>query len=83
MLTLEQLFADDEAPGTVEAMKQEFDDRDCPRCLVRSFLYLAGGYAGGTWNWSGNSPTAAALLWDDAWSYFQQQATAVEPASSH
>ena len=74
MLTFDQLFTDWEASSGVETMKREFDDRDCPRHVVRDFLYLMGGYAGGTWNWGGNSRTTAALLWPDAWSFFQEQA---------
>jgi hypothetical protein len=74
MFTLEQLFTDDEPPHTVVAMKREFTDVDCPRSIVRDFLYLTGGYATGTWNWGGNSRTTAVLLWEDAWTFFQAQA---------
>ncbi len=73
MLTFEQLFVDAEPPSTVEALKNEFDDDECERVIVREFLYLMGGYAEGSWNWGGNSRTTAALLWEDAWSYFQQR----------
>jgi hypothetical protein len=72
MLTMEHLFADefgeDEAPG----IKAQFDDAECPRSRVREFLYLMGGYASGGWTWGGNSRTTAALLWDDAWTYFSK-----------
>lgn len=73
MLTFEQLFVDAEPRSTPEAMKSEFDDNECERLIVREFLYLKGGYAEGSWGWGGNSRTTAALLWEDAWNYFQQQ----------
>jgi hypothetical protein len=72
MLTFEQLFVDAEVVTTPEEMKREFTDGECERCIVRSILYLKGGYASGDWNWGGNSRTTAALLWGDAWEYFQQ-----------
>lgn len=71
MLTFEQLFVDAEAQTTPDEMKREFTDEACERCVVRSILYLKGGYSGGDWNWGGNSRTTAALLWEDAWAYFQ------------
>ena|SRR5579884_2180426 len=74
MFTLEHLFADDEAPTTVHAMKREFNDANCPRYVVREFLYVTGGHKGGTWNWGGNSRTTAVLLWEPAWTFFETQA---------
>jgi hypothetical protein len=71
MITFEQLFVDAEAPDSPEEMKRAFTDDACERCLVRSILYLKGGYDGGDWNWGGNSRTTAALLWDDAWDFFR------------
>jgi hypothetical protein len=70
MLTFEELFAD--KPGSVR-IKRQFSDAECRRLIVREFLYLAGGFAKGSWNWSGNSRTTAALLWPEAWRYFQRQ----------
>jgi hypothetical protein len=71
MLRLEQLFVDEPAPISTEETKREFNDDECERCAVRSILYLKGGYAEGDWNWGGNSRTTAALLWDDAWTFFR------------
>jgi hypothetical protein len=71
MVRFEQLFVDANVTTTVDDMKREFTDEDCERCLVRSILYLKGGYGGGDWNWGGNSRTTAALLWEDAWKFFQ------------
>jgi hypothetical protein len=71
MVIFEQLFVDAEALTTADEMKREFTDEACERCDVRSILYLKGGYAGGDWNWGGNSRTTAALLWEDAWRFFQ------------
>jgi hypothetical protein len=73
MLTMEMLFGDAEPTTSLEVMKREFTDGECERLPVREFLYLIGGYAEGSWNWGGNSRTTAALLFDDAWNYFQQQ----------
>jgi hypothetical protein len=75
MLTMEMLFGDAEPTTSPEAMKREFTDGDCKRLSVREFLYLTGGYAEGSWNWGGNSRTTAALLFEDAWNYFEQQWT--------
>lgn len=72
MLTFEQLFVDAEVLTTPDEMKRMFTDENCKRCIVKSILYLNGGYAGGDWKWGGNSRTTGALLWDDAWSYFQK-----------
>jgi hypothetical protein len=74
MLTFEELFAD--KPGSVREivqLKQKFSDAECTRRIVREFLYLLGGYEGGVWTWGGNSRTTAALLWPEAWRYFQRQ----------
>jgi hypothetical protein len=71
MLVFEQLFVDAEASTTPDDMKQGFTDEACERCIVRSILYLQGGYGGGSWNWGGNTRTTAALLWSDAWTFFQ------------
>ena len=78
LLTFEQLFADAEdeltiEDGTVltpEEFKSRFRDGSCERHVVRSILYLRGGWGSGDWNWGGNSRTTAALLWEDAWRYF-------------
>jgi hypothetical protein len=69
IFTLEQLFTDDESATIAEAMKGEFNNANCPRAVVRDFLYLTGDYETGTWNWGGNSRTTAVLLWEDAWSF--------------
>jgi hypothetical protein len=71
MVRFEQLFVDEDPTTSVDAMKQEFTDEASERCVVRTILYLKGGYAGGDWNWGGNSRTTAALLWEDAWKFFQ------------
>jgi hypothetical protein len=71
MLVFEQLFVDEEVSATPDEIKQAFTDEACERCVVRSILYLMGGYVGGDWNWGGNSRTTAALLWSDAWTFFQ------------
>ena len=73
MVTFVELFAGEEPDGDVQEFKRRFDDNRCNRRKVREFLYLTGGYSEGTWNWGGNSRTTAALLWDDAWNYFQRQ----------
>jgi hypothetical protein len=76
MFTFEMLFGDAKPSSSLTEMKRQFDDRDCPRAVVREFLYLRGGYVSGNWNWGGNNFTTAVLLFEDAWSYFQQQSTA-------
>jgi hypothetical protein len=78
VLSFEQLFSDAEAgltakdgtTLTTDMFKARFRDGGCERCVVRSILYLRGGYASGDWNWGGNSRTTAALLWKDAWEFF-------------
>jgi hypothetical protein len=72
MLSFESLFGDAEAPSGKDAMKREFTDVTCERLLVREFLYPTGGYAERSWNWGGNSRTTAALLFQDAWDYFER-----------
>lgn len=71
LVRFEQLFVDTDPVTTVDEMKREFTDEACERCIVRSILYLRGGYSGGDWNWGGNSRTTAALLWEDAWRFFR------------
>ncbi len=73
MVTFEQLFVDFELTIPPDTFKQQFKDTKCERCIVRSILYLKGGFNEGDWNWGGNSRTTAALLWKEAWEYFKMQ----------
>ncbi len=78
MLVFEQLFVDaedeliidDNPPLSPDVFKKRFLDGRCERHIVRSILYLNGGFEAGSWNWGGNSRTTAALLWEDAWNHF-------------
>jgi hypothetical protein len=52
--------------------KQQFDARPVSqRAVVKSILYVHGGPDNPKWTWGGSSPTAAALLWEGAWEFFQ------------
>jgi hypothetical protein len=73
MIVLEQLFCEVLIPSEEgrKRFKQQFDDSQFSRTLIRTFLYLPGGRSPkGGWQWGGNGRTSAALLWPDAWKYF-------------
>lgn len=84
MISMEVLFNDPiKGKELIQETKSRFDDSRCSRDLVRTILYLGGGYAHGSWNWGGNSRTTAAVLWPDAWNHFMAVARNVPSLNGH
>lgn len=67
-LRLSALFIEEEHEDW-EAFKRDFLDTKAEHQVVGEFLYLMGGYKGGTWNWGMVGRVNGALLWPDALQY--------------
>jgi len=67
-LHLETIFVDQEVEDPQSA-KARFSDHGTTRDQVGEFLYVQGGFVGGTWNWGMVGRVNGALLWSDALHY--------------
>jgi hypothetical protein len=67
-LHLETIFVDREVQEP-EKEKESLSDAQASRQQVGEFLYLQGGFRGGTWNWGMVGRVNGALLWADAFEY--------------